>query len=273
MKNVRNVYKKVVNKLVMNYEQQQRLDWEKRISDKTQQVVSDYNEQSNGEIPLEDAIVGVLAECEVKEAIPRIIVRTSERSAEGSLSGVFDRLLEMMKTPTFHTANYTHPDAVKLAKSLCHKNHIASGIIDREASYVLHQLFPERVIVYFDEGRDLSQYAGKIFEKLNLQFGKVDVAIAFHAHEGLTRMIGLSLEIASNWERHTHVRDGTTGMAIMDQIDLGFDTLADYIPDEVKEGVDPMIVAIDAFVASANRARIPYRNSQYELRGIPVTLG
>ncbi len=257
----------------MNWEQEARMEWERKIREKTQQVVADYKAQSDGEVTLADALVGVFADHNVKREIPRVIVKDSEGKTDGGLIKVFDKILTVMRTPTFHTVNYTHPEAVRLAEHLCLKGSITGGYAERDASYVLWEMIGERPVVYWDENRDLPQYAGKIFETLNMQFSNVLVAIALREHEDFARMLGESSKIAYDWERREDSSNGTAGMDTMGRIELGFTNLADYIPEESKDGEDPMFEAIDTFCAEQNRARIPYRLAQYKLRGIPVSMG
>ena len=256
----------------MNWEQEARRKWEEKIKRKTEQVQRDWASESDGTVTLEDALVGVFAENDDKREIPRVIVKDSEGKTEGSLIRAFDKILAVMKTPTFHTINDTHPEAVKLAEHFCLKGSITGGYANRDASYVLWEIVGERPVVYWDEGRNLPQNAGNIFEKLNMQFGNVQVAITLREHKELALMLNKSSKIASDWEHRNDLKYGTTGMDVMGKIELGFATLADYIPEESKDGKDSMFEAIDSLCAEKYRERIPYRIAQYKLRGIPVSI-
>jgi hypothetical protein len=257
----------------MSRGQEARMEWEKKIREKTQQVVAYYEAQSDGEVSLADALVGIFADHNVNREIPRVIVKDSEGKNDEGLIKVFDKILAVMRTPTFHTINYTHPEAVKLAEHLCLKGSITDGYAERDASYVLWEMVGERPVVYWDESRDLPQYARKIFETLNMQFSNIRVAIALREHKEFAQMLSKSSKIAYNWEQREDSSNGTIGMKTMDKIELGFATLTDYIPEESKDGENPLFEAIDSFCAEKNRERIPYRIAQYKLRGIPVSIG
>ncbi|NQU79109.1 hypothetical protein HQ545_05045 [Candidatus Woesearchaeota archaeon] len=249
-----------------------RREWEEKIRRKTEQVQRDWTSESNTIISLEDALVGVFADCYVKKEVPRVIVKDSEGATEEGLIKVFDKILDVMKTPTYHTLNYTQPEAVKVAKSLCLRDSITGGDhADRDASYVLWNLVGERPIVYWDRGRDLPQYSGEILEKLNMQFGNVRVGSVLKEHEELSRMLDKSGKIAYNWERRDDLRNGTTGMDAKSRIELGFGQLADL--EQSDAGVDLFCSSVKDFVSAKDRERIPYRLAQYKLREIPVTMG
>ena len=137
--------------------------------------------------------MGVFANCYAKREVPRIIVKDSEGRTDEGLIKVFDKILVAMRTPTYHTLNYTHPKAVELAESLCLRDSITGGDhADRDASYVLWELVGERPIVYWDQGRDLPQYSGEILEKLNMQFGNVRIGLALRRHEEFSRILPIN---------------------------------------------------------------------------------
>ena len=132
----------------MGWEEEARAEWKKRIGLKTKQVVEGYNNRSDGEVDLAEALVGVFAEHNCKKEIPRVVVRDSEGKTENGLIRVFDKIIGVMKTPTYDTINRSNPKAVRLVEELCVSNSITGGYAERDASYVLWEMVGERPVVY-----------------------------------------------------------------------------------------------------------------------------
>ncbi len=251
-----------------------RREWEETIKRKTEQVRKRWASQFNGSVSLEDALVGVFAAASVKREIPRLLVKDSDGATDKGLVSVFDKIVAVMRTSTYHTINYTNRAAVELATNLCLKDSITGGDHpERDASYVLWGLVGERSLIYWDQGRDYPQYASRILEDLELQFGKERICLALREHQEFSAILGESMRIADYWENRRDLEMGTKSMDAKSRIELGFTKLADFIPEQSADDVDSFCDAVHSLVATEARKRLPYRRVQYQLRGIPITLG
>ena len=254
----------------MNYEEKERKEWKEKIRRKTRQVLSDYSRAIKN-VPIEDALVGVLAHENAKPEIPRVILRDSEGVTDHDLIKAFSRVFAAMKTPTYQTINFTNPEAVQAVTEFCLRDSITDGYAERDACYVLWEVVGERPVVYWDHGRDLPQYAGEVLEKLDMQFGSARVYAALRQNTDFYRFLRQSMSMADRWTRNEDTRRGTTHMDAKDHIELGFIELSDYMSQDTETEEDAVYGAIDAFVRARNRELIPYRSAQYALRGVPVT--
>ncbi|MBI2547799.1 hypothetical protein HYW21_00445 [Candidatus Woesearchaeota archaeon] len=260
----------------MSLEDEARKEWKEKIRRKTEQVRRDWTSESDGSVPLEEALVGVLADYYVKREVPRVVIKYSEGATDEGLIKVFDKILGVMRTPTYHTLNYTNPGVVELAKCLCLRHSITGGDhVDRDATHILWEFVGDRPIdIYWDQERDLPQYSGEVLKSLEIQFGNFRVWSALRQHKEFSRMLGESSKRAYDWKRRDHVRNGTMNMEAKSRIELGFAQLADFFPEQSGDNVDQLFYrAVSSFVSAKNREMIPYRLAQYQLREIPVTMG
>ena len=177
----------------------------------------------------------------------------------------------MMRTPTYQTINYTHPEVVQLANRLCSRGSITDGYPERDACYVLDGIFGERNFIYWDKGRELPQYAGDILQDLNRQFGQVRIRLALRQSREFSDLLDLSEKIAYDWEKREHSKDGTVRIDAFSRIELGLRKLEKLVTEN-KDGKDPMLGAIERLCNIKSRERLPYRAKQYSLRGIPIAL-
>lgn len=254
----------------MDFEAEARREWEEAIRRKTIQVQRDWVSTYTGNVSLEDALVGVFADCYDRKGIPRVLVRNSEGRTVQSLFLVFNRILTVMKTLTLDTLNYTHPEAVELATDLCLRDSITGGDhADRDAAYVLNRLVGDGYIVYTDMGRDFPAYVKEIKEQLINQFGGNVITEALKGHAEFSRILNNSVVIAEHWIQ----RNNQNGDA-KNQIELGLTQLADFWPkqsSQPQDSVNQFCSAVRGFVVAKDRELVPYRRAQYALRGIPVS--
>lgn len=217
--------------------------WNTWVSEKAEKIIDDYWCKSNGEVSLEDALVGIYAKHTRRQEFPRVLVHSSE-----DMQQVFSRIFNMIKTPTYHTVNYQHPSQVKLAAELCCEYSITGQLI-RDARYVMREIYDDAAMVYWDQSRDLPQYGTEIIENLKMQFGEIDVAIAIAERPELATMLGKISRVANTW------LGGVTESYGLQNI------------------FNSSMYLVNGCASYMNQNRIPYRKAQYALRGIPISIG
>lgn len=266
--------------------------WQEIVRRKAVQIQTDWVSQSKGRVSLQDALVGVYAAHSARGIIeiPRVLIKDSEGATDGGLMRVFDRILGVMRTPTYHTVNYTHQKEVASAEGLCARYSVTMGDhLYADAHNGLYELVGRHTI-YFDRARDLSLYGDEILRDLNTQFGHERIAHALPRHEAFSRMLGESRRIASEDDHHhSLMRDAGR------RIESGLADLVDFMPEEarswgifksgLRSGTSAFVYffsgdddedsrvfnAVSGFVGMKDKEKRSYNYSdaQYALRGIP----
>ena len=186
----------------------ERNEWSERIRQKTRQIREAWHYQFGEDIPLEDALVAVFADCSFNREIPRVIVRDSEGASRAGLVQVLGKIWGTMKTPTYDTLNFSSPEAVEFAKRLCLTDSFTCGNCPkRDASYVLGSLIGEWPTVYWDRARDLPHYSGEISLQLHQQFGPIRVRIALTQHKDFSKILGECETIGDVWQCRADATD------------------------------------------------------------------